>query len=185
VAVSALPGCFLKKKGKVAAAPVPPPAIAQPQPEATPPPPAGEPNRSEPAPPPKLAAEDTEATAQPPAKPKTTHPHTPRKTTPPPAAPVKAEETKPAPNPPSGQLTASLSHDEALHQKLTTQQLLDATESNLKSISRALSADEQAMVAHIRSYMQQSTKATSDGDFERAYNLALKAHLLSDDLVKH
>ena len=47
-----------------------------------------------------------------------------------------------------------------------------------------MSADEQVVVTHIRSYMQQSKNAITDGDLERAYNLALKAHLLSDELVK-
>jgi hypothetical protein len=51
-------------------------------------------------------------------------------------------------------------------------------------VTRSLSNDEQAMVAHIRSYMKQSQNATGDGDLERAYNLALKARLLSDELVK-
>ena len=76
-------------------------------------------------------------------------------------------------------------HDKVIHQKLNTNQLLEATDYNLKSISRALNADEQAMLQHIRSYMQQSRDATKDGDTERAYNLALKAHLLSDELIKH
>ena len=99
------------------------------------------------------------------------------------------EEPTPAPaqTPPQqqqGQLTASVSHNDALQQKLDTQRLLDTTESNLRSLARTLSSDEQVTVAHIRSYMQQSKNATTDGDLERAYNLALKAHLLSDELVK-
>jgi len=183
MALGSLPGCFLKKKNKVAAAPAPPPPITQPQPEVILPPPAGEPNRSEPAPPPQPAENTTaEASTQPPPKPKS-HPRTPRKIVPPP--PPKPEENKSAQNPPSGPLTATVTPNEALRQKMTTQQLLDATEANLKSISRTLSADEQTMVSHIRSYMQQSTKATSDGDYEKAYNLAVKAHLLSADLIKH
>jgi hypothetical protein len=40
------------------------------------------------------------------------------------------------------------------------------------------------MVAQIKTYIAQSHKATSDNDFERAYNLATKARLLSDALVK-
>jgi hypothetical protein len=40
------------------------------------------------------------------------------------------------------------------------------------------------MVAQIKTYIDQSRKATSDNDFERAYNLANKARLLSDALVK-
>ena len=86
--------------------------------------------------------------------------------------------------PPQGQLSASVSHDQALHTQMNTAQLLESTESNLKALTRALTADEQAMVQHVRGYVQQSRSATAEGDLERAYNLAMKAHLLSDELVK-
>jgi len=117
---------------------------------------------------------------------------TPRKATPPkkavventPPTPVPAAPQTPTQQPQQGQLTASVSHHDALQQRVDTQQLLDATEGNLRSLTRSLSNDEQVMVAHIRSYMQQSKNATGDGDLERAYNLALKARLLSDELVK-
>jgi hypothetical protein len=65
-------------------------------------------------------------------------------------------------------------------------QLMDATESNLKQIStRSLNATQQDTVKQIRTYMDQARKAMDSGDAERARNLAVKAHLLSDDLVKH
>jgi hypothetical protein len=54
----------------------------------------------------------------------------------------------------------------------------------VNGLNRTLSHDEEAVVNQIRSYVAQSRKATGDGDFERAYNLATKAHLLSDALVK-
>jgi outer membrane biosynthesis protein TonB len=98
----------------------------------------------------------------------------------PPPAPAPAQP----PAPQQGQVTASVSQNDALHQRVDTQQLLDSTETTLRGLNRSLSDDEQAVVAHIRSYMQQSKNATSDGDLERAYNLAVKAHLLSDGLVK-
>lgn len=82
------------------------------------------------------------------------------------------------------QLTAANSPQEALHQQINTTQLLDTTESNLKSLNRSLTTDEQSTVQHIRSYMQQSRDALGQKDFERAYNLAYKARLLSDELVK-
>jgi hypothetical protein len=113
-----------------------------------------------------------------------------RRTPPPKRTVVENEPQEPAPAQPAqpqqqqGQLTASVSHNDALQQRVDTQQLLDATESNLRGVTRGLSSDEQVMVAHIRSYMQQSKTATGDGDLERAYNLALKARLLSDELVK-
>lgn len=66
----------------------------------------------------------------------------------------------------------------------TTQQLLDSAEANLRSIKRQLSAKEQSTAALIRDYINQSKKATKDGDQVGAYKLAVKAHLLSDDLAK-
>ncbi|HET9698815.1 MAG TPA: hypothetical protein VFP40_18225 [Terriglobales bacterium] len=101
---------------------------------------------------------------------------------PPPKKTVVQNEPTPA-QPAQGPLTASISHDDALRQRMDTQQLLEATETNLRSLNRSLSSDEQATVQHVRAYVSQSQKATSDGDLERAYNLALKAHLLSNDLA--
>jgi hypothetical protein len=69
-------------------------------------------------------------------------------------------------------------------QKQTTSQLLEETEKTLNGLNRTLSHDEEEIVNQIRSYIGQSRNATKDGDFERAYNLATKAHLLSDALVK-
>jgi len=81
-------------------------------------------------------------------------------------------------------IAADVPSAELTQQKQTTAQLVEATEKTLNSLPRNLSHDEQEMVAQIRSYLAQSRKATTDGDFERAYNLATKAHLLSDALVK-
>jgi hypothetical protein len=69
-------------------------------------------------------------------------------------------------------------------QKQSTAQLLDETEKTISGLNHSLSHEEEEMLGQIRSYVTQSRKATSDGDFERAYNLATKAHLLSDALVK-
>lgn len=65
-----------------------------------------------------------------------------------------------------------------------TARMVDATENTLKGINRSLSDDEKAMRTQIQSYLQQSRKATADGDVERAYNLAKKAQLLADALIK-
>jgi hypothetical protein len=108
---------------------------------------------------------------------------TPRK--PPKKTVVEDEAPQPAPTPaPQGQLSASISHDDALHQKVDTTQLIDATESSLRSINRQLNNNEQAMVQHIRSYIKDSQAAIANGDYERAHGLAVKAHLLSDELMK-
>ena len=75
--------------------------------------------------------------------------------------------------------------DSSARSKQSTEQLLQSAQANLNSINRPLSPEEQAMVAQIKDYMAQSRKATKDSDTVRAHNLALKARLLSDELVKH
>ena len=81
-------------------------------------------------------------------------------------------------------IAAEITSAQLLHQKQTTAQLLESTEKTLSGLPHNLSHDQEVMVTQIRSYLAQSRKATTDGDFERAYNLATKAHLLSDALVK-
>jgi outer membrane biosynthesis protein TonB len=189
----ALGGCK-KKKPAVPPPQAQAPAVTQPEPEAQPPvPAASEPNRPQPeATQPETAPPETAPAPKPKTKP---HPAA-KKTVPPP--PVEKAAEKPAEKPPSKtvvteggtqpatpQLSASMPHNQAIDKKLNTNQLLEATDYKLKSIARALNADEQAMLQHIRSYMQQARDAARDGDTERAYNLALKAHLLSDELTKH
>ncbi|MGA1998997.1 MAG: hypothetical protein ABSG52_03305 [Terriglobales bacterium] len=185
----ALGGCK-KKKAAVPPPQAQAPAITQPEPEAQPPvPAASEPNRPQPE---ATQPEIAPAATAPAPKPKTKPRHAAKKTVPPPPVEKPAEKqpsktvvTEGGTQPATPQLSASMPHDRAIHQKLNTNQLLEATDYNLKSIARALNADEQAMLQHIRSYMQQSRDAAKDGDTERAYNLALKAHLLSDELIKH
>ncbi len=83
----------------------------------------------------------------------------------------------------SGQISAAGPDDDSRSLQ-TIEELLQSTDSNLRSISRQLSDNELAMVEQIRTYMAQARTATTDGDLTRANNLALKAHLLSDELVK-
>ena len=74
-------------------------------------------------------------------------------------------------------------NDQATSQS-TTQQLIDSAEANLRNIKRQLSADEQTTLSQIRDLIKQSKDATKDGDLAKAHNLALKARLFSDELVK-
>ena len=184
--VLVLGGCK-KKKPAVPPPQAQAPTITQPAPETQPPAPAAsEPNRPEP----EVKQPETAAQPSTPPAPKPKPKRTVKKT--PPPAPEKPAEKQPSKTvvteggtqPATPQLSASMPNDKAIHQQLSTNQLLEATDYNLKNISRALSPDEQAMVQHIRSYVQQSRDAVKDGDTERAYNLALKAHLLSDELIK-
>lgn len=86
---------------------------------------------------------------------------------------------------PGGQISMGMPHDESAHKRQTTEQLIDSTETNLRGLNRDLSEGEQAMLGQIRSYLAQARAAEREGDRVRAYNLALKAHLLSDELVGH
>lgn len=190
--VLALGGCK-KKKPAVPPPQAQAPAVTQPEPEVQPPVPAtAEPNRPQPEP----AQPETApaATVTPAPKPKTKPRQTAKKPAPPaPEKPAEKAESQPpktvvpegGTQPATPQLSPTMPSDQKIHQKMNTNQLLEATDYNLKGISRTLNADEQAMLQHIRSYMQQARDAAKDGDTERAYNLALKAHLLSDELIKH
>jgi hypothetical protein len=62
--------------------------------------------------------------------------------------------------------------------------LLDSTEQSLRGLTRSLSTDEQTTLSQIRSYITQARSALKDQDLERAHNLAVKAHQLSDVLTK-
>jgi hypothetical protein len=95
---------------------------------------------------------------------------------------IPAEKTEPTPSLPQiapGPTPANSAHDQA-----STDQLLRAAESNLNGIKRQLNKDEEAMLAQIREFINQSRKATTENDPERAHNLAVKARVLSDELVK-
>ena len=87
---------------------------------------------------------------------------------------------------PEVQLAPGMSAEQASSQRQSTTQLLAATDANLKQIStRQLGQTQQDSVSQIRKYMEQAKAAEAAGDVERAHNLASKALLLSDDLVKH
>lgn len=87
---------------------------------------------------------------------------------------------------PAVQLAPGMSADQASSQRQNTSQLLAATDANLKQISaRQLNPTQQDSVSQIRKYMEQAKAAEDAGDVQRAHNLASKAVLLSDDLVKH
>jgi hypothetical protein len=87
---------------------------------------------------------------------------------------------------PTVALSPDLSPQQASRQMESTKQLLATSDANLKKISgRQLSANQQDTVKQIKSYMEQANTAKNDRDFQRAYNLAVKANLLSAELVGH
>jgi hypothetical protein len=157
--------------------------------EAPPPPPQAEPQPQKPPPQEEKPKTSTHR------KRKTTQPTTPAQSAA--TAPVPAASTgtttiaavhppaNPAgTNPPNTAIAADVSSAQLSQQKQTTAQLLDETEKTVSSLNRGLSKEDEEIVVQIRSYVAQSRNATKDGDFERAYNLANKAHLLSAALIK-
>ena len=83
------------------------------------------------------------------------------------------------------QISEGMAGDLAQNKRASTNTLLTSTEENLKRISnRRLTADQQGTVDQIRLFMQQSRDAIQKSDVDRAHTLALKAHLLSNSLVK-
>jgi outer membrane biosynthesis protein TonB len=104
------------------------------------------------------------------------------------AEPAKVETLAPAPVPAapatSVQITADVPRAAVQSQTQTTEQLLRSSEAKLATLGRDLSASEQAMQRQARNYISQSNEAVRAGDIERAYNLAVKASLLANELAK-
>jgi hypothetical protein len=83
------------------------------------------------------------------------------------------------------QLTGDTTAEQASHKRSSTEQITAATKENLKKAAGLqLNASQQEMVSQIKQFMAQSKAAVAAGDLERGHNLAMKAHLLSDELVK-
>lgn len=87
---------------------------------------------------------------------------------------------------PATTLTPGMPNDQANYSRQTTSQVLSSTENNLKQASaRTLNSNQAAMVEQIKTFMDQANAAVNKGDFQRGHNLAVKAYLLSNDLLKH
>lgn len=98
--------------------------------------------------------------------------------------PKKIIPAEPAPTPQqSGQISPGPTPAGG-NTQISTDQLLQSAETNLNGITRPLSKDEEAMRAQIREFIKQSRTATTENDPARAHTLAMKARLLSDELVK-
>jgi len=112
------------------------------------------------------------------------------------AAPANPAAAKPCPpakkvvrnggsSEPAIELLPQTTTAEQSKQQSEVDQLLAAAEENLKKIAgRQLTADQQDTVSQIKQFMEQSKQAVAAGDTERAHNLAEKAKLLSEELVK-
>jgi protein TonB len=96
--------------------------------------------------------------------------------------PRKIIPAEPAPTP--QQISPGPTPANGGNNQASTDQLLQGAEANLNGITRTLSKDEEAMRAQIREFIKQSRTATTENDPARAHTLAVKARLLSDELVK-
>lgn len=176
-ALTLLAGCTHKKPVLVAPQPLPPPPAAEPSPT---PEPAQPTEKTE-------QAQDAQAPSPDQTKPdtaqadKSKHPPkpSPRK---PARKVIDADKSEPAPA--AGQVSPAPNAADASHAQGSTEQLLKSAEANLNSINRQLSKDEEAKRSQALQFIAQSRKATDENDSTRAYNLAVKARLLSDELVQ-
>lgn len=162
----------------------PPAQESQPQPSATPPQTpepesTQQPGNPQPNPPENKPAPSSTAT-------KSKHHSRKHKTAAPGSNPNKRVVRNGSTTDPIVQISPSLTAEQASHQRQSTTQLLATTDANLKKISgRQLNPSQQDMVNQIHKYMEQAKTAEDAGDLARARNLAIKARLLSDELLKH
>jgi len=85
---------------------------------------------------------------------------------------------------PTNQISTTMPSAKESETKLNTEHSLQATENDLKGISWTPSMDQRTMMDQIKTYITQSRTANSEGDILRASNLAQKARLLCDELLK-
>lgn len=119
------------------------------------------------------------------------------KTATPSSAHKKKKRRKPTSNPgkvvvrngstpePSVQFSTTATPEQETHERQSTAGLLATTQANLQKLSgRQLSSSQQDTLTEIRGYMKQAKAAEDAGDLQSAQNLALKAQLLSSELVR-
>jgi len=173
-------GCE-KKPVRAVPAVLAPTIETEPQAVPAPPPPA---NDNANVPPPTPANEPQANQQKPKPKP---HKPVPRRPVQAPQQPSvteapRVETPKPADN--SAQITADVPRAAVQSQRQNTENLLRNSEGKLGHISRTLGESEQGMLRQARNYIAQSNQALQAGDIERAYNLAVKASLLANELAK-
>ena len=97
---------------------------------------------------------------------------------------IVVQPPKPQPPVEGGPIAPGPTPTNATNDQASTDQLLQNAESNLSGIKRQLTPDEEAMRVQIREFITQSHKAITENDPQRAHILAVKARLLSEELVK-
>ena len=82
-------------------------------------------------------------------------------------------------------LSGGNSSGEEASRRAGTNRLLATTEESLKKIEALpLDSAQQETVKQIRQYMAQARASMAAGDVDLAHNVAVKAHLLADELLK-
>ncbi len=87
---------------------------------------------------------------------------------------------------PTAQMVPGMTPEQATRKRQNTEKLLLDTENAVQRLqSRKLGPSQQETLQQIRNYIAGSRSALDISDLQRAYTLAFKAHLLTDDLLKH
>ena len=87
---------------------------------------------------------------------------------------------------PPAQIAPGLAPDESDRQRRDAEQWLSSADGQLKVLAaRALGPRQQEALGQVHNYMTGARSALKEGDVRRASTLALKAHLLAEDLVRH
>ena len=107
-------------------------------------------------------------------------PHVTPAPAPTPAAPAADAEKPEAPT-----IAAQLPPEESAAAQQETNQSLDIAEKNLASTSnKRLNAAQNDLVSKIKGFLKDAREAAQAGDWARARNLAKKARVLSEELVR-
>jgi len=87
---------------------------------------------------------------------------------------------------PAAQIAPGLTPEEATRERRNAERWLGSTDDQLKQLAdRTLNPQKRETVGQIHNYMDGARSALKEGDVRRASTLAQKAHLLSEDLLKH
>jgi hypothetical protein len=103
----------------------------------------------------------------------------------PPCAPTKVVVREGGTSEGTVQLNGGDSSGQQSPRRAGTNRLLASTEESLKKIEALpLDSAQQGTVKQIRQYMAQARASLAAGDVDLAHNVAVKAHLLADELLK-
>ena len=102
-----------------------------------------------------------------------------------PAPPAASAPAADAEKPEAPTIAALLSKEESAAAQQETNQSLDIAEKNLASTrNKQLNAAQSDLVSKIKGFLKDAREAARAGDWARARNLAKKAQVLSEELVR-